>query len=519
MRTRTIAILGLALVVTLAASPPSARALDGTVKLGGIIRNQTGDRSAVQETFNVYDGFAVSELRLSGLVNPRHYVALDLRDVNLDSRRGDLVYRMPGLFKLGAGFDQHRQIFSPDAAVTSRRKDWKVGAEYTPLRWLGFSGAFDVQSRDGGRLAYPLGTLSALGTQYDNTLRTGELTAEVHQDGRGAALTYRASEYKDELDAGAKRRGQVASARLYAPDPFVRNLTHLVRVAFGERRLTGGDLDVTMGTFLYTGVLQPVDAFQLKYAFDAQRTDDQSTRLRTDRYQNQIDATWYHPYGQVGAGYAYETNDDDRSLTSYNTWRAGTVFRYRKYVDAKVEYTSRVKKDLEELTLLKDLDASQVRAKLQVRPRDEVAVGVGYAKREREFTDLHVDLKGDVLNAFGRCDLKGWGALSADWSASTDDCQDLTGGFHTRSQAVTGRVDFERIKGVRLASGLTWLNYRRDLDLEKSLVFAEGVFTVRDDYHLEVKYNCYNYDDYILLDRYYTANVLRIDLAYDLHLR
>jgi len=84
---------------------------------------------------------------------------------------------------------------------------------------------------------------------------------------------------------------------------------------------------------------------------------------------------------------------------------------------------------------------------------------------------------------------------------------------------VTGRVDFERIKGIRLAGGVTYLNVRRDLDLEKSLVFAEGVYTLRDNYHLEVKYNVYNYDDYVLIDRYYTANVLRINVAYDLHLR
>jgi hypothetical protein len=66
---------------------------------------------------------------------------------------------------------------------------------------------------------------------------------------------------------------------------------------------------------------------------------------------------------------------------------------------------------------------------------------------------------------------------------------------------------------------VTYLDIRRDLDIEKSLVFAEGAYTLRDDYHLEVACNVYNYDDYVLLDRYYTANVLRINVAYDFHLR
>ena len=58
-----------------------------------------------------------------------------------------------------------------------------------------------------------------------------------------------------------------------------------------------------------------------------------------------------------------------------------------------------------------------------------------------------------------------------------------------------------------------------DLDVEKSIVFIEGMYDVMDDLHLEVKYNVYNYDDYVLLDRYYTANVVWLTVAYDLHVK
>ena len=94
----------------------------------------------------------------------------------------------------------------------------------------------------------------------------------------------------------------------------------------------------------------------------------------------------------------------------------------------------------------------------------------------------------------------------------------LAGKFDSDSHIVTGRIEFNRIKNLRLAGGATYLDIGRDLDIEKSMLFAEGSFKVLNDYHLEVRYNVYNYDDYILLDRYYTANVVRINLAYDLHL-
>jgi hypothetical protein len=69
---------------------------------------------------------------------------------------------------------------------------------------------------------------------------------------------------------------------------------------------------------------------------------------------------------------------------------------------------------------------------------------------------------------------------------------------------------------LNVASGVTYLDIGRDLDIEKTIVFVESALKLFDRYHLEVKYNVYNYDDYILLDRYYTANVVRVDFGYDL---
>ena len=208
MRTATITTLCVTLVVTLAASAPLAGTLDGTVKLGGIIMNETGDRTAVQETYNLYDGFSIAQISLNGTLDPRQYFALNLRDINLDARQGDLVYRVPGIFKLTAGLDQHRQIFSPEGRINSVRKDWKTAAQFTPSPWLGLSGGFNLLTRDGDRLPFPSGTLGVLGNRYDNALKNGEITAEVRKDRRGGAISYRASGYTDELDPAANRTGR-----------------------------------------------------------------------------------------------------------------------------------------------------------------------------------------------------------------------------------------------------------------------------------------------------------------------
>jgi hypothetical protein len=308
----------------------------------------------------------------------------------------------------------------------------------------------------------------------------------------------------------------VFAARLYAPMPFYAAWTNLVRGSYGTRRLTDGDLEYQLAGFQYTAVVRPRDTYELRYAFDASRVDDHAQDLVTQRFQNDLDATWFHRYGRVNAGYGYEMNDDDRSLTTYQSWHAGTTIRPERRVTARFDYASRVKKDQEELTLLKDTEASRLRARLDVRPLEPLTFGGDYAKRERDLTDIGVSVDGEVSGAFARWDVRGWGALSADYSHATDRYVDRLAGFDTRSDVVTARVEFERLRNLRLAGGVTYLDIGGDLDIEKSIVFAEGGLKFLGRYHLEARYDCFNYDDYILIDRYYTANVVRIDLGYDL---
>ncbi len=516
MRTHTMAMMITTVIMAFAAAPGWAGTLNGTVKMGGIFLDEEGDRSAVQETYDIYDGFALSRIQLNGTFSPRSLFTLDLRDINLDSRAGNLTYRVPGLFRMTGNYDQSRYVFDPARGVTAARKDWNVGMRYTPSRLLSLSGDLGRVTHEGERLGYPLGTMSAFGDRYDNAYLRGRLEADVRGYRRGAAVSYEMSDYSDDLDSRADRRGQVVAARAYAPMPFYEKWTNLVRGSYGTRKLTNGDAEYKLSSFQYTSVVQPWAWYQFRYAFDASRVDDNVLELKTDRFINDFDMSWFGTYGRVNAGYGYETNDDDRTLSTYHSWHAGATLRPDPMLTAVVDYSGRVKKDQEDLTLLKDIESSRVRGKLEVRPVKRLSAGADYTRRERDLPDIDVTVHGTVAGTFIRYDMPGWGALFGDYSHAEDEYIDRISRFDTRSDIVTGRVEVSRIPNVTLASGVTYLDIGKDLDIEKSLVFVEGAVKLAQRYHLEVKYNVYNYDDYILLDRYYTANVVRVDLGYDL---
>ena len=516
MRLAGISLVWMLAVILVSVSAVSAADIRGTIKLGGVIVDEdAGDLSVMQETYNIYEGFSATQLKLNGSLTPRTYFTLSLNDINLDNRKSDLEIWVPGQFRLFARYDQHRQVFDPDRALSSDRKDVRIGTWLTPVRWFTFSADYGHQTREGERLGFPAGTESALGNGYDYVLQTGRFEGEARKGPRAIAVAYDFSEYSDYQSDEADRFGYVVSARLRTPCHFTDKITHLLRAAYGKRELANWDTDYTLQNFQYTGVAVPIRELQLKYNFYAGRIDDQSTRLKTDNFRNNFDATYFYPHGSVFGGYGYEMNDDDRSLTSYHTYRVGGSFRGPRGFAAKVEYASRTKKDEEKLTLLKDMEAASFLAKAQVSPIDDFVLGVGYKERSREFCDIGVESEGLTANAFGRYSYPQWGSVGVEYTYALDEYDNLIDEFDAESHTVTSRADFERVRGLRLGGGVTYMDVGKDLDIEKSILFMEAEYTLRENYHFEVKYNVYNYDDYILLDRYYTANIVWINVAYD----
>ena len=129
-----------------------------------------------------------------------------------------------------------------------------------------------------------------------------------------------------------------------------------------------------------------------------------------------------------------------------------------------------------------------------------------------------MESEGTSLRPYLNWSYPGWGRLTGTYTYTDDSYTDRVAGYDVKSHVVTGRVDFERIRDLRLAAGVTYLKMEEDLDIEKSVLFFEGTYRVLDRLEFEVKYNIYNYDDFVLLDRYYTGNVVWFNVAYDLHI-
>jgi hypothetical protein len=500
---------------------PAPKHIDGTLKLGGIgIDQQYGSLASVQETYNIYDGFNVAQVLMNGYLGPKHYFTLNLRDINLDSRKGNFLYRSPGKFRFNSNYRQTRYVFDPDRNVTSDRKVWGFNLGFKPVKAFNILGNYTYNKRDGERWSYPMDTEGSwLGSEYDYTQQNAGVEAQWVAGRRGAAVRYDYTHFTNRMDEQTDRRGHLLSARFNSPCRLYDKWSHFLRFAYGKHDVVNAGVDFTLLNFQYTGIVKPIQWFQFKYNLYLNRIDDSATAMLTDNIQNNFDADFYYKYGRVFGGYGYEINDDDRVLTDYNTYTVGGTFDYRKRVYAKVSYANRTKTDSEKLTLLQDIETERLRADLKLKIMDELTIGGRFVDGERTYPDINTSSKGQWTNAYLDYKLPVWFSIWGDYVYRVEEHDNLVGTFDTNSHILTSKLTFDRVKDLYLGFGATYLRVREDLDIEKSILFFEAAYTLARLYHFEVKYNIFNYDDYVVTERYYTGNIVWFNVAYDFNLK
>jgi hypothetical protein len=507
-------LLVVALVLT---QPALAGTVGGTLEVGKVyVEKTTGDASTMPEFWNVYDGLNLSRLNLDGTTGDRTAFHLDIRDLNDHGGQGMFTYRVADLGTFSARHHQSRRLYSADDQVSAERRDWNFSARVTPGSSFRFTADYGRQAREGDRWAIPDGTISALGTGYDYLLQTHFLEGEYRQDGRMFAVGFEKSSLTDDLHAGMDRSGNVISARASLPCLlFPGKVSHFVRASYGTQELDDTALDCTTSAFQYFGTVKAADDVELRYRFDGSRIESDATGLQTDRTRNDVDVTWRRARGSFFAGYGYATTDDDKTLTDTNTWRIGGSYHDPRW-QLRASYATSERDDQESLTLLKDIESSRWRASAQAKVNDRLTVGGSFLQRDRDYPVLDVTATGKRYSGFTRLALTQWGTASVEYAYSDDEYVDQAGAYRADNSTVTARVDLTGVKGLRLGGGVTYLDLGKDLDVEKSILTFDGKYDLSRDYFVSVRYNVYNYDDYVLLDRYFTTNVISLNVGYKL---
>jgi len=495
---------------------------DGKVLMGGVWLDQTGDESAMPETYDIYDGFFLSSLFLKGRPDDRTHLMLDLTDINQDNRKGVLDVRRTGMLHFRSRYNESRWVFDPTTTVDAARKTWDNKLTYTPLKYLWLSADYNLQVRDGNRIDLHPGYEGWLGNEYDNKLHRYRLEAQAHTDnGIGGMVAYDGVMQRDDLDPNRERDGYVVSAMVHGPCYFIKNFTHVLRGAIGRSEVRGSGLGFDMKNAQYTGVWRALSWLRLRYRAYGSEIEDEATTIQTNNYRQDVDGTFSAPIAALMLGYGWEALDDDRAITTTNKFRGALSLHDPDHkVTARVAFDGRDKEDEESTTLLRDSEYQRLDARLDVNPITPLTVGARFSDREREYPDLGTEADGTAVTGYAA-----WHQMAADeliavtevgfeYTYTDDEYDNLWGGEHIVSNAWTGRLGVTLWQDFDLMGSFTYLSLEEDLDLDKSIVSVGAAYRLPRGFLADVKYNAYNYDDYLLMDRYYTANVIWFNVGY-----
>jgi hypothetical protein len=531
MRKGAIWLVACAVLVAGRAFADSTSVWNGNVRVGGIVEEEEGDRSLMQETFNIHEGLTITRLYLNGRFNDRTSLYFDGDNLTLDGRRANLDLRRTGVGRFKSRYDENDYLFDPSGSILATRRDWWSTLTLTPRKWLAISGDYGLQTRRGDRIGYPdsaTSAASALGTAYDSDLNRWRLQVEGnHNSGIGGAFTYDGVTLSDGLDARNERDGTLFSANIRLPGFVFDRLTHVVRGSIGESKLPNSGVSYDIMTIQYTGVAQLWRPLRLKYRFYGSQVEDKAFDNQTNRWIHDVDAEYQWRAATLSGGYGWEAWDDDRSVTTYDNVRGALYLRHpRQKISGSVSYSTRNKADEEDKTLLRDTEYARGEAKIDTRLLKGLTIGGRVAERTREMPDVDSKAEGLAASAYGsyRYEHSGDGGvigstLTVDYRYADDDYHNPAGQYHVISQFVTGRIELELFERITGAAAVHFVDISEDMDIEKSILSFEVACAFFKRFDAKVKYNVYNYDDFLIADYsqnkgFYTANVVWMDVGY-----
>jgi hypothetical protein len=522
MRALVISILLTSLAAG-AALAQSESEWTGRVRAGGIYLDETGDATTMPETFNIYDGFTLSSIYLKGHAGPRNTLLLDLSDINQDGRRGTLDFRQTGILHIRSRYDQSRWVYDPAGQVDAERHNWFSSVSVTPSKHLTVGGQYNLQTREGSRIGLTGGPVGWLGSAYDSKLHRYRLEARAQTgEGIGGTAAYDGVMQRDALDSRRERDGYVVSALMSVSGVMTDRLSHALRGAVGRNEIRDSGVGFDLKSVQYTGVYRATRALRFKYRFDGNRVDDEATSLRTDNYEHDIDGIVGYRFAQLSLGYGWEALDDDRYVTTTNHLRAALSMRHpRNRVSGRIAFAGADKDDKYDTTLMKDSEYARVDVRVDANPMTPLTVGARFADRTRDWNELGTSADGTMVSGYAAWQqLPGDGMIAltsagVDYTWSDDQYDNPWADQHIVTHVITGRVGVTLFEDLDLKGSLTWLSANEDLDIDKSILSFGAGYRFPRGFLADVQYNVYNYDDYLLTSRLYTANVVWFNVGYE----
>jgi hypothetical protein len=512
--------MNLAVLALLVLSASANAAGDGIIKVGYTIMDEEGNKSVNAGTFNSYPGLGLSLEKFRLIVLSGLRFNADLRNISLNNRNIILGVDRPGLFGLQITNNQYRRIYDFEGNSFTRRRQTGGSFWVFPNRYLKLFAGGNLIGLAGNvvDLYNTEGFGSRANLDYSQKSYNGGL--RLNYQGKMFQAEYRATEYTNNNDATKDQKRYIIRLDALAPVPQFEQLVLNGGFRHFETKYNENNFKISSNMVWGGANYKFAGHYSLNYSFILDRTGSDSDYVATDNIAHAAYLGYNNPgIGGLTVGYQNDINDDFEDEIKADSYYLSGWLIAAKYLELRGLYGNRAEKVEDGWRLTGDEDRTRYKISARYRPNSYGTVSAAFENRHRKNDQISSEADFNRFSIDGTLKLAGYGDAAIGYSYAAGDYQNPTDQFEFADHILYGTLNsIEYFDHISAGFGAQYYRSRRDLDVESFTLNFMLNYRFVKNHHLEIRYNIHNFDDFIVNDRYYTANIIEIELIKELSL-
>ncbi len=485
----------------------------GEVSVSYLYLDEEGNQAVNHPAFNLYEGFGISLENFRYLLDNGIRFDADFKNIILNNRNLSLGVEKSGLFGIRLNHNQYRRIYDFEGASYTRRHVEGGRVWLNPQRYLKLWGGAKNTGRSGkvADLFGPDPAAFPIDVDYGQFEYNGGF--RVNYLGRVFWAEYRRSDFSDELDSSRDQSRQTFRINALIPVPKWEWLI----LSGGFRRFESwhdlSKFEISSNR-VWGGFLADLpENFQLRYHFIFDRASSDSDFVATDNLAHAVYLSHLWPrLAQLMVGYQHDINDDFEDEVGADSYSISGWIKPSVAFEFRAEYGLREEEVKEGARLIGDEDRSRLRLTGKYRHQSYGSLSLKFEDRVRENADLDTRIDFKRFAADYSLTLDKYGILSGGYALSNGDYNNRDEDFEFTDHTLYGDINLNEYHKFTPAFGLTYYRSKRDLDVESFILRFKLAYRFYRDYRIEIRYDVHNFDDFLFIDKYYTANIVEINL-------
>ena len=485
----------------------------GDLKLGYVYIDEDGNMSVSHSSFNYYDGAAISLENFHYRFRNGFKIKSNLENINLENRNLSFELGKTGRFGIDINTNRYRRVYDFEGDSRTKRDLTSAGLWFNPSKYVKVfaDGSFNSVSgiiRDSFDPGF-----NGITRELDYSSRKYGFGTRIKYGGRMFQAEYYAISYSDEIDELKDQSRMRYRLMAHFPVPGYEWLVLSGVLQKFKTEFDDNGFGLKSTTARGSVLARLPQNLMLNYIAFYNRAGSDSDFVETDNIAHLIYAGYTRPatFG-VTAGYQMDINDDFEDEIKGNSYYFSGWLKPYEVFELKTEYGFRAEEVEDGLRLVGNEDRGRIRAYGTYRKPELGSFKVGFENRmrkneqldsEADFNRYHFDFYLKNLEIF---------VISSGYSYSRGDYDNNDTEFEFTSQQVYLNIDSREYRGIAAGFGLTYFRNKLDLDDESINLSFRGSYRFKGGNRVELVYRVFNFDDFTLLDNYYTENIIEFNL-------